>query len=333
MYARLGRKTTFKRFRKGGDLIRNINQQLNYAISKSLKIGESKHSAKKNGTYREGNIYSNNTLQSYKDTAKNLSNWLKEKHPEIKNVVDIKQEHIQEWINDRGKNWSARTLENHMTKIKYLEEQSKKVFGRDNVNFYNKDYEKPKTKESTRNVAFSRDDLNRLRESMKNCRSFSKEAIEITSRVGLRIDEVAHLKREDINLSEKTIFVSREGAKNGKERIVPIRDKDINYFKELLEKYPSNGYFTKSDAKSISKSIRRYMDKTQDKDGVLLSKKYEKTTDHAIRKLYATERMKELRGNEPLANSKEEMKKWNIVSKELGHGEGRKNLYNTYCKG
>ena len=192
-----------------------------------------------------------------------------------------------------------------MTKIKYLEEQSKKVFGRDNVNFYNKDYEKPKTKESTRNVAFSRDDLNRLKESMKNSRSFAKEAIEITSRCGLRIDEVAHLKKEDININNK----------------------------EILEKYPSNGYFTKSDAKSISKSIRRYMDKTQDKDGVLLSKKYEKTTDHAIRKLYATERMKELRGDEPLTNSKEEMKKWNVVSKELGHGEGRKNLYNTYCKG
>ena len=60
---------------------------------------------------------------------------LKEKHPEIKNVVDIKESHIQEWINDRGKNWSLKTLENHMTKIKYLEEQSKKVFGRDNVNF------------------------------------------------------------------------------------------------------------------------------------------------------------------------------------------------------
>lgn len=220
-----------------------------------------------------------------------------------------------------------------MTKIKYLEEQSKKVFGRDNVNFYNKDYEKPKTKESTRNVAFSKDDLNRLKESMKNSRSFAKEAVEITARCGLRIDEVAHLKREDINLSEKTIFVDREGAKNGKARVVPIRDKDMNYFKELLEKYPERGYFTKTDAKSISKSIRRYMDKTQDKNGLLLSKKYEKTTDHAIRKLYATERMKELRGNEPLSNNKEEMKKWNIVSKELGHGEGRKNLYNTYCKG
>ena len=84
-----------------------------------------------------------------------------------------------------------------MTKIKYLEEQSKKVFGRNNVNFYNKDYEKPKTKESTRDKAFTPDDLNRLKESMKNSRSFAKEAVEITARVGLRIDEVAHLKRED----------------------------------------------------------------------------------------------------------------------------------------
>ena len=194
------------------------------------------------------------------------SNWLKEKHPEVKNVVDIKESHIQEWINDRSKNWSLKTLENHMAKIKYLEQQAQKVFGRDNVNFYNKDYEKPKTKESTRDKAFTPDDLNRLKESMKNSRSFAKEAVEITARCGLRIDEVAHLKREDINLSEKTIFVDREGAKNGKARTVPIRDKDIPYFKELLEKYPERGYFTKTDAKSISKSIRRYMDKTQDKE-------------------------------------------------------------------
>lgn len=163
-----------------------------------------------------------------------------------------------------------------MTKIKYLEEQSKKVFGRDNVNFYNKDYEKPKTKESTRDKAFTPDDLNRLKESMKNSRSFAKEAVEITARVGLRIDEVAHLKREDINISEKTIFVDREGAKNGKARTVPIRDKDIPYFKELLEKYPERGYFTKTDAKSISKSIRRYMDKTQDKDGYYYLKNMKK---------------------------------------------------------
>lgn len=144
----MGRKTNIKRYRKGGNIIRNINQQLNYAISKSLKIGQSKHSAKKNGTYKEGNIYSNNTLQSYKDTAKNLSNWLKDKHPEIKNVVDIKDTHIQEWILDRGKNWTEKTLENHLTKIKYLEEQSKKVFGRDNVNFYNKDFKKPEMKKA-----------------------------------------------------------------------------------------------------------------------------------------------------------------------------------------
>lgn len=167
---------------------------------------------------------------------------------------------------------------------------------------------------------------------MQDCRSFSKDAIEITARIGLRVDEVAHLRREDINIQDKTVFVSREGAKNGKERTVPIRDKDINYFKDLLDRYTNEGYLTSINAKSLSKNIRRYMTQTKDKDGVLLSDKYKNTTEHAIRKLYATERMKELRGNAPLENEKEEMKKWNVVSEELGHGKGRKNLYNTYCK-
>lgn len=168
---------------------------------------------------------------------------------------------------------------------------------------------------------------------MKDSRSFAKEAIEITARCGLRVDEVAHLKREDINIKDKEIFVSREGAKNGKERIVPIRDQDIEYFKNLIEKYPADGYLTNINAKSINKGIRRYLEKTEDKEGQLLSKKYPNQTEHAIRKFYATERMKELRGNKPLENKKDEMKKWDIVSQELGHGEGRSNLYKTYCKG
>lgn len=111
---------------------------------------------------------------------------------------------------------------------------------------------------------------------------------------------------------------------NGKEQIVR---------KELLDRHPQEGYLTTVQAKSIDKAIRRYMADTRDEKGQLLSEKYPRETAHTIRKLYATERMQEERGSEPLPDKKEEMKCWDRVSHELGHGDGREALYKVYCKG
>lgn len=309
-------------------MARSIKQQFNYCISKSTKTGQSKHSAKKAGTYKHGELYGNKTVEAYRDTAKNFSNWLSEHHPEIKEVREITPYHVQEWVNDRSKNWTEKTLENHLSRIKHLEEQAQRAYGKENVKFFDKEkIKKPTTKEAVRNKMMEKSDFLKLREEMSNSRSFAKDAIEITYRCGLRIDEVAHLKREDIDLNNKTIFVSGEGAKNGRERVVPIRDHDLQYFKELLDRNPENGYMCKISTDAINRAIGRSLKK------VGLDEKYKHNKEHAVRKLYATERMKEERGDTPLASKKEEMKCWDKVCKELGHGAGREALYKTYCKG
>ena len=274
------------------------------------------------------------TIAAYRDTAKNFSNWLAQKHPEVRLVTEIQPEHVQAWIDDRSEHWSTATLENHITHIKYMEEQAKKAYGADKVHFFEPEkIKKPEKKESVRSKAMSKKDIDILREAMKDSRSFAKDALEITVRAGLRIDEVAHLRAEDINLTQKTIYVSPEGAKNGRERTVPIRDSDLIYFHELLARSPDTGYLTQIEAKSIDKAIRRYMKSAVDEDGRSLAEKYPNETVHSIRKRYATDRMQEERGSIPLADRKEEMKHWNKVSSELGHGEGRSNLYKAYCKG
>lgn len=313
--------------------MRSIKQQFNYCIQKSSRLGQSKHSAKKDGRYEHGELYSVKTITAYRDTAKNLSNWLAQKHPEIKQVVEIDPTLIQEWVNDRSEHWSTATLENHLTHIKYLEEQAKRAYGEDKVHFYKPDIKKPEHKEQVRVMAMSRSDFELIRRAMTGCRSFAKDALEITYRVGLRVDEVAHLKAEHIDLANKTIYVSREGAKNGRARTVPIRDKDISYFRDLLERSSDKGYLTSIEAKSIDRAIRRYMKDVRDDEGRTLADKYPRETVHCIRKLYATERMQEERGQNPLSDKKEEQRHWDKVCAELGHGEGRETLYKTYCKG
>lgn len=215
-----------------------------------------------------------------------------------------------------------------------MEEQAKKAYGTDKVHFFEPErIKKPEKKETVRSKAMSKRDFEILRESMKDSRSFAKDALEITYRAGLRIDEVSHLRVEDIDLRQQTIYVSPEGAKNGRERTVPIRDADLPYFRELLTRSPDSGYITQIETKSIDKAIRRYMKSAVDDEGRSLAEKYPNETIHSIRKRYATDRMQEERGNEPLSDRKEEMKHWNKVSAELGHGEGRSNLYKAYCKG
>jgi len=119
---------------------------------------------------------------------------------------------------------------------------AKKNYGKDDVSFYTK-FEKPITKESVRDKKMEKTDFDRLKENMKDCRSFARETIEISYRTGLRIDEVAHIRGCDINLENKSLHVIEEGAKNGRARDVNIRDKDVEYFKQLKEKYP-DGYLT-----------------------------------------------------------------------------------------
>ena len=130
-----------------------------------------------------------------------------------------------------------------------------------------------------------------------------------------------------------TIIIANQG-RNVNEQSVNFR-----FFVKIFKKgflqldFLSHGKYTGTvKADSINKAIRRYMQDARDDKGCLLSEKYPKETQHAIRKLYATERMKEERGQAPLADKKEEMKHWNKVSHELGHGNGREDLYKTYCK-
>ena len=108
-------------------LIRSIKQQFNYAIGKASRTGQSKHSAKAAGTYKPGELYGNETVTAYRDTAKNFSKWLSHNHPEITKVTEITPDHVQSWIDDRSENWTKATLENHITRIKYLEQQNLNV--------------------------------------------------------------------------------------------------------------------------------------------------------------------------------------------------------------
>ncbi len=291
--------------------IRNINQQMQYAINQCIHIGESKRQYRmdNNGSTR-GRLFSCDNIDKFRGTAKSLAKFLNTNYPEVKLVRDIKLAHIQDWI-DINDQWSKRTVEEKISQIKHLIFMIEKVYHcKVQCNPY--ELEKPDMEDQkVRIQAMDAEDVDLLRKSWEERKAHTKGkiALELSDRTGLRVKECAYLENEEINLEGRRLEL-RHGTKNGKFRDVPIRDKHYEYFAGLKEETKGNKLVCGGISRdAINKSIRREMKR------VGIADKYIDTTVHAIRKKYARERYQE-----EIDKGHSRLEAWNIVQEELGHG-------------
>lgn len=309
--------------------IRSLSAQLNYCVSDCFCCGVSKRADRKNGVPLGSRVYSVQTAENLRATADNLANFIKEKHPEIKLVKEIKTEHIQEWIDEREKKWSDKTLKEQISRVGKLSEICSKTYGITlNWKIETPERAKGHNIKKIREIAMDKADLLLLKDdlSQKGRSENALRAVEIASRCGLRSKEIARLRTDCIDIENKCLHIV-EGAKNGKKRDVPIRKKDLPYFEDLKNTcmyFNNSEYVTDGVSEdSLNKAIRRSLQRLG------LDDKYKNTSIHSIRKSYATERY-----NEELKRNKgDERKSWEKVQEELGHGNRfRKELFNTYIQ-
>lgn len=302
--------------------IRTIKSQLNYCITQNTRIGESKRAFKNNrdNDNIKGQVFSVQYAENLRDTANAFSAWLKDKYPEVRLANDIKSAHVQEWINEKSPQWTQSTVNNKISQMGVIFLQMGNTFGRSDTKL---EVEKPAEVKAykVRTMPMDKTDLTEIRNLLQERRTESKQALEIACRCGLRSKEIARLHSDCINL-DKWVLEVREGAKNGKSRDVPIRPQDRAYFADLKAQ-TAGGYVCKGvTEESLNRGIRRAL---KDAD---LSDKYPNSTIHAIRKMYAGERMQEER-----EKGLSERQAWSIVQAELGHGnQYRQALYNVYVK-
>ena len=304
--------------------IRSLKSQINYAISKNTHIGESKrayrnqHDGKTNGrTFSVG--YS----EALRDCANSFTKYVKVEHPDIRMAKDITTRVVQQWIDYNKDKWSNATTNNRISQMKVIAQQINNTYKEADIHLDElKNNKDQKRDDKIRDKAMERKDYEAIRRNLQQSQSQARYAIEIAGRNGLRIKEISCLKTKNIDL-EKNVLHITEGAKNGKYRDVPIRKADLDYYINLKKELESMGQEyvcggVKED--SLNHAIRNEMKQLG------LDRKYEKTSNHAIRKMYARERM----GEERVHGNSEE-KAWSIVQKELGHGSGfRQALYKTY---
>jgi len=309
---------------------RNLKQQGRYAVEQAKAFGQKKHIAPKD--IKAKRLYSYARCDGIRNVNDQLLSFVEKHFPEIKWIRDVTNEHTTAWM--KSKEWtSGETFHEYRSRLSKLQEVCKATYGncRHPGNWGTVDMEPPTTGK-IRDVSMTREDFYMIRDSiMRLGRSNAWIAMEITARSGIRVKGCHWLSGKDIDLEKGTVFVCKEGAKNGRTRTLPLRPEDREFYSWLKKRTPEDRVFRRKNGKvllpgSIDSTIREHMKKLG------LDENYPCTTEHAIRKMFAKERMEALRGPAALTDKKAEMKAWGQVSVELGHGENRPDLYKTYVK-
>lgn len=309
----------------------SIEQQLNRAIYDNFAKGESKHSYKiEHGGSCDAKIFSYSQLNSMKDLAKNFGSFMKQNYPEIRYVKDINSSQIEAFLREKSSTCKMSTLNRYMSNFEKFERCCKETYpsfkssfkvDRKAVRLENQALNKD-ANAKLRTLVMSNSDFQKVMEKGRDCDS--KRALECCYLFGLRSEEVVNLRVKDILTCEKVVV---EHGKGNRERTIYVTNNEQRaYLKELVNGLSSTQimnpnakiFFVKKD------SVNKYLQTNLNKEGITKYKD-SKTGIHAIRKNYATRSYYELR--EKGFNHEEA---WGQVSRDLGHGYERTELFKVY---
>lgn len=295
---------------------KNLKHQFIFAIEDNFCEGMDKHSMKSDGIRNDGKIFSYADRKNLIDLACNFSNYMKENCKDIKMVKEVRADHIQNFLNQKSNGCSNATLLQYKSKFSKLEKVVNSTY---NINVKYKGYEIPLAQENTkiRNTSMSQEDFKKLENVFSESNSYAKIAIQLTSRCGLRVSECTKLQGRDIDIVKKVIHV--EDGKGGRNRDVPIRDVDKEYFDKLKANIGDMERVCPVRPDSINKAIDRVM------KGEGIRNKYTDTSIHCIRKMYGQREFDRYR-----AEGMEIRQALQEVSVLLGHGKDRLELMKQY---
>lgn len=240
-------------------------------------------------------------------------------YPEIRWVKDIKKIHVQVFIFENKRKWSYKTRVSYKNFFEKLVVMTGFVY-HSKLDFSGIDYGLNEPRKSVKNHPMKTDDFIKLTEACFSSKSNASKLPLLTATIGARMEEVASIKPEDIDLVNNRVNLTN--CKNGRNRSVPIKEDFKFLWKYSKEKAQILGFPTILNGIKTD-TVRKFLNSMKKKADL---KNYPYESNHAIRKMYAQRRFSEelLKGN-----SVEDS--WINVQKELGHGsKARKELFKTY---
>ena len=300
---------------------RNLYGQMTYAINKNFKEGVDKRAYKQaNGKGMGSKIFSYGEKYRLKQLAKSFQIYAKENELNIKLVKDIRPENIQDFlekVKERG--CTQNTINSYANSLFKIQNTINVTY---NLNLkWREEIAIPqveKKSSSARGVdsVISRENYNKILNYARENESQSGLALQMQNWLGVRVEEIARIKKEFISLKDKTITF--KNTKGGKVLIRNIPEDKIDFVKSVIEHN-----FHQDRLFSIEgKSINKYLNRVQDQLGL------ERHSNHDIRRLIAQEKYDSFRESEmSIKEAANETSKW------LSHGDDRLNmLERSYIK-
>ena len=300
---------------------RNLYGQMTYAINKNFKEGVDKRAYKQaNGKKMSERIFSYGEKFRLKQLAKAFQIYAKENNLNVKLVKDIRPEQIQGFLEaakERG--CTQNTINSYANSLFKIQNAINATYNIDLK--WREEIAIPQVERKNsfnRGVdsVISRDDYNKILNYTENNFSQSGLALQMQNWLGVRVEEIARIKKEFISLKDRTITF--KNTKGGKKLIRNIPEDKMEFVKSVIEHN-----FHKERLFSIEgKSINKYLNRVQDQLGL------ERHSNHDIRRLIAQEKYNSFR--EKGMSIKEAA---NQTSKWLSHGDDRTSmLEKSYIK-
>ena len=300
---------------------RNLYGQMTYAINKNFTERVDKRAFKEaNGKGMGSKIFSYGEKYRLKQLAKSFQIYAKKNNLNVKLVKEIKAEYIQgflEGAKERG--CTQNTINSYANSLFKIQNTLNSTY---NLNLkWREEIAIPQVEQkssSTRGVdsVISREDYNKILNYAEENMSQSGLALQMQNWLGVRVEEIARIKKEFINLKEGTITF--KNTKGGKKLIRDISANKIDFVKSIIEHNFHNERLFSIEGKSINK----YLNRVQDQLGL------ERHSNHDIRRLIAQEKYDSFR--EKGMSIKEAA---NETGKWLSHGDDRLNmLERSYIK-
>lgn len=304
----------------------NLCYQLKQAIENSLVLGGDKHSIKKQQQESDYRIYSYASRKSLINFSYGFCGYMKENYPDIKMVKDITIEHINGYLASRAK-VSQKTIGFDVAAINKLEKCVNKKYGI-HVDWRTERIVPRQEIEKVRNITFSDKQIKGIEKHLKTKRECSsKDAYYIAKRFSLRASEVVNIQYRDIKWEKGEFGILHIHESKGKRsRDILLTGDDRKFFEELIKKHRDRGKDVSNRERIValrSDSICAYLNRICKKLGYsnIIEKK---TSYHALRKYTITKFYREQEKIHGKNKAKE------MAMERLGHGKGRKDLFETY---
>lgn len=296
------------------NIARNLKYQFLTAINQHFKEGMDKHSMKHAAEMNGTRIFSYADRSNLVDLAAGFSEYMKQAHPQIKEVRHITTDHVQGFLAAKSSTATQATLSQYGSRFAKLERLVNDSYKSCKVDFHSVVVPiSSKCSGKVRTQMLSASDYQTLLSSTTNTNL--RNALVLSYCAGLRASECSKIKASDWHAASGVLRIVDSKGKRTREVLVPQQ----HHTAVDAVMSSSQDRICSCQTESLQKAFRRQL------AACGLASTYTAGAFHMTRKAYATNLYRECRAQGMGVQSS-----LSTVSRSLGHGANRNDLMKQY---